>query len=66
MTTKLAYGRLDIFPERPIALTGFKSEIAGRKWVVSECIYPMDGGGGLSTSLTIEAKALSAILNMGA
>lgn len=57
MTTKLTYGRPDIFPERPIALTGFKSEIDARKWVVSECTHTMDGEGGLSTSLTMEAKA---------
>lgn len=57
MTTKLAYGRPDIFPERPITLTGFKSEIVARKWVVAECTHTMDGQGGLSSSLVMEAKA---------
>ena len=54
MTTKLALGRPDIFPERPVTLTGFKAEIDGRKWVVAECRHTMDGRGGLHTSLTLE------------
>lgn len=55
MTLTLAYGRPDIMPERPIVLTGFKKEITDRKWLVSECSHAMDGRGGLSTNLTLEA-----------
>ena len=57
MMTKLAYGRPDIFPERPIELTGFKAEIDARKWVVAECRHTMDGKGGLMTDLTLEGLA---------
>jgi phage protein D len=52
---KLAYGRPDIFPERPITLTGFKAEIDQGKWIVTECTHSMDGSGGLKTSLVLEA-----------
>lgn len=55
ITIKLAYGRPDIFPERPIELTGFKDEISARRWIVAECSHSMDGSGGSSTSLTLEA-----------
>jgi len=54
-STKLAYGRPDIFPERPMELTGFKAEIDARQWVVAECSHTMDGSGGLTTGLTLEA-----------
>lgn len=56
-TIKLAYGRPDIFPERPITLTGFKAEIDAAKWIVAECSHSMDGSGGLQSSLTLEAVA---------
>lgn len=54
-TIELALGRPDIFPERPIALTGFKDEINARSWIVEEAAHSMDGGGGLKTRLTLEA-----------
>ncbi|MGE4431884.1 MAG: contractile injection system protein, VgrG/Pvc8 family [Sphingobium sp.] len=55
ITLKLAYGRPDLFPERPITLTGFKDEINARQWIIAECSHTMDGSGGSSTSLTLEA-----------
>ncbi len=55
MTLKLAYGRPDLFPERPIKLTGFKEEINAHRWIIAECSHTMDGSGGCSTSLTLEA-----------
>jgi len=55
MTLKLAYGRPDLFPERPIKLTGFKEEINARRWIIAECSHSMDGSGGSATSLTLEA-----------
>ncbi len=55
MTLKLAYGRPDLFPERPIKLTGFKPEIEAHDWIVAECSHSMDGSGGSATSLTLEA-----------
>lgn len=54
-TLDLPLGRPDIFPNKPVTLTGFKPEINARKWVVSEASHSMDGQGGLKTSLTLEA-----------
>lgn len=51
---KLAYGRPDIFPEKPILLEGFKAEIDAAKWIVAECTHSMDGSGGLQSSLVLE------------
>jgi hypothetical protein len=53
---KLAYGRPDIFPEKPITLEGFKAEIDAGKWMVTECTHTMDGGGGLQSSVVLEVK----------
>ncbi len=52
---ELGHGRPDIFPERPIKLTGFKAEINGHSWIVAECSHSMDGQGGLKSRLTLEA-----------
>ncbi|WP_137681159.1 contractile injection system protein, VgrG/Pvc8 family [Aurantiacibacter suaedae] len=57
MTIKLCFGRPDIFPERPIALSGFKPEIDARRWIVAECTHTMDGSGGLVTGLSLEAAS---------
>lgn len=54
---ELSLGRPDIFPERPIKLTGVKDEIAAHKWIVAECEHRMDGRGGLMSRLTLEATA---------
>jgi phage protein D len=51
----LAYGRPDIFPERPIELEGVKAEIAGHSWIVADCTHNMDGQGALKTTLNLEA-----------
>ena len=57
MTIKLCYGRPDIFPERPVTLSGFKTEIDSRRWVVAECSHTMDGSRGLVTGLSLEAAS---------
>jgi uncharacterized protein len=54
-TIDLALGRPDIFPERPIKLTGVKPEIAARAWIVAECTHSMDGSGGLKSQIMLEA-----------
>lgn len=36
LSLPLTYGRPDINPETKITVTGFKSEINARKWVVAE------------------------------
>lgn len=51
----LAQGAPDIFPETPVTLEGFKTEINARKWIVAEATHEMDGGGGLRTRLALEA-----------
>jgi len=53
----LPLGRPDIYPERPIILTGFKPEINGRSWIVADTSHTMDGTGGLQSKLTLEAKS---------
>lgn len=52
----LAYGRPDLYPERPITLTGFKPEIDAREWIVAEASHTLDGSGGLKSKLTLEAR----------
>lgn len=53
----LGYGRPDLYPERPVALTGFKPTIVGQKWVIAELSHNLDGQGGLGTSLKLETLA---------
>ncbi|MFA7597223.1 MAG: contractile injection system protein, VgrG/Pvc8 family [Novosphingobium sp.] len=55
ITIDLALGRPDLYPERPITLTGFKPEVDERKWIVAETSHTMDGRGGLKSKLTLEA-----------
>ncbi|MDD3800259.1 MAG: contractile injection system protein, VgrG/Pvc8 family [Novosphingobium sp.] len=55
-TIDLPLGRPDIYPERPITLTGFKPEIDARDWIVAETTHTMDGDGGLKSKLVLEAK----------
>lgn len=57
VTIDLAYGRPDLYPERPITLTGFKPEIDARQWIVAEASHTLDGSGGLKSKLTLEAKS---------
>jgi len=54
-TIEMAYGRPDIFPERPIRLTGVKDEIAAQDWIVAECEHRMDASGGMMSKLMLEA-----------
>ncbi len=54
MNFPLPLGRPDIFPDRPIALTGWGSEIDGPKWLTSETTHIMDDKGGLSSRLQLE------------
>lgn len=51
----LPLGRPDIYPETPVTVTGFKTEINVRKWVVAEASHTMDGSGGLISRLALEA-----------
>jgi phage protein D len=48
-------GRPDLFPNKGIKTTGYKSEINNHGWVVATAEHRVDGGGGFITSLTLEA-----------
>jgi uncharacterized protein len=50
----LALGRPDLYPNRGIAVSGFKSEIDARRWLIAEAEHEMDGQGGLRTRLELE------------
>lgn len=52
---ELAWGDAAIIPERPVALTGWDSEIDGLKWVVKEATHSFDASG-LKTRITLETK----------
>jgi len=52
---KLALGRPDLYPDRPVTLVGFKPEADGHKWLIAEVVHHLDGGqGGLTTDLKLE------------
>lgn len=53
----LALGRPDLYPDRPVALKGWKAEIDAKRWLISEVTHRMDGNGGLATSLKLETAA---------
>ncbi|NHB88879.1 phage late control D family protein [Photorhabdus tasmaniensis] len=54
---QLARGRADLYPEIPIKVTGFKSEIDAAEWTLTTVIHTMNGsGGGFTTALTLELK----------
>ncbi|OCC25327.1 hypothetical protein MB02_01245 [Croceicoccus estronivorus] len=55
-TIALPLGRPELYPERPITLTGFKPEIDAHDWIVGEITDTMDGTGGLQSRLVLEAK----------
>ncbi len=50
----LSYGRPDLYPERPVALSGFKSPIDAQSWAIAELVHNLDGQGGLGTSLKLQ------------
>ena len=49
----LAMGRADLFPETPIAVSGFKSVIDAQPWIISKVIHNL-GGNGYTTTLNLE------------
>lgn len=52
----LALGRPELFPEKPLTLSGFKPEIDAQEWLIGECRHTLSGSGGLVSELTLEAK----------
>ena len=57
MEFPLALGRPDLFPDVPIKLTGWKAEIIAHDYVIEEISHSMDGAGGLTSKLKLEAKS---------
>jgi phage protein D len=52
----LALGRPDLYPERPITLSGFKPEIDAKHWIIAECAHSLTKAGGLKTTLKLEVR----------
>lgn len=49
----LAHGRPDLYPETPVTVSGFKSEIDGEGWLVVRVAHAL-GGGGLTSAIELE------------
>lgn len=54
----LAIGRLDLYPETPINVTGFKAEIDTESWILSRITHSLNDGG-YTSSLELEALLVS-------
>nr|WP_316629655.1 contractile injection system protein, VgrG/Pvc8 family [uncultured Brevundimonas sp.] len=50
----LAAGDPALYPERKVAVQGFKPQIDGAEWLIVETNHRLDGGGGFRTSLQME------------
>lgn len=53
---KLALGDPALAPETGVKLSGFKPQADARTWIVAEVTHRLDGPGGLTTELRLEAK----------
>ena len=51
---KLALGRADAIPKARVAVSGYKDEIGGINWLVSEVMRRLDKSGGFTTDLRME------------
>ncbi|HEN3247050.1 TPA: phage late control D family protein [Yersinia enterocolitica] len=49
----LAMGRADLFPETPVAVSGFKSVIDQQKWIISKVAHSLSNSG-YTTQLSLE------------
>ena len=49
----LARGRADLFPEMPVAVSGFKSVIDAQPWIISKVAHSL-GSSGFVTALNLE------------
>lgn len=50
----LSLGRADAYPEQRVTVSGFKPEIDGTTWLVSEVTHRLDKNGGFTTALKME------------
>jgi len=51
----LALGRLEIYPDRSVTVTGFKGEIDAVKWLVADVTHELLPDRGFTTALTLES-----------
>ena len=51
----LALGRLEIYPDRPVTVAGFKAEVDALKWLVSDVSHELIADRGFTTALTLES-----------
>ncbi|VXC79982.1 contractile injection system protein, VgrG/Pvc8 family [Sphingomonas sp. 8AM] len=51
----LALGRLEIYPDRPVTVRGFKAPIDATSWIVSDVTHELVASRGFETALTLES-----------
>lgn len=56
LSLTLAFGRADITPESPVAVSGFKPEIDGTGWIVTKATHSLSDSG-FTTAVEMEVKA---------
>lgn len=56
----LASARPDLYPERRLTVSGWKPEIDGTSWLISQVRHQLDGSGGARTSIECEIAAAPA------
>lgn len=54
LNLSLALGRLEIYPDRPVTVRGFKAAIDATRWLVSDVTHELAAGRGFTTTLTLE------------
>lgn len=52
-----ARARPDLYPERTLTVSGWKPEIDGTSWLISQVRHQIDGSGGARTSIECETAA---------
>jgi phage protein D len=55
LTLAPALGRPDLHPEQRLQVSGFKSEIDAAPWLIAEVTHTLNGNGGLTSTLSLEA-----------
>lgn len=55
MDLQLLLGRPDIYPDRPVTLTGFKREVDATSWLIAEASHTLDSQG-LRSKLKLETQ----------
>lgn len=50
----LALGRLDLYPDRPVDISGFKKEINELRWLIADVTHELQADRGFTTVMTLE------------